>query len=150
MQDSYASEPSVRTRRVVNALVIILIVGLFAIGIAAYLSQRESWRNVERLKDVQAITNALHQYAASHGGDYPAGIDTRAKQIGSATTKCEVRTAQCSISVANDCVDLAPALTPYLKDMPNDPGRGNEEWTRYAVKLERSGGFLVVACDYSE
>lgn len=131
---------------------IVLVLGmLLAAGLVVfYLIGIDSRRNSVRLKDVQAITTALHQYTADHGGNLPADLDNRVRQIGTARSGCELDTAQCSIAQSTDCIDLGTSLEPYLKDTPTDPASGSVAYTHYAVRAERGGGFLVIACDYSE
>lgn len=150
MQEIFSAEIAPRAKRIRDVVVGVFVIGIILVGTFLFLSHRESWRNAERLRDIQAITTALHQYAALHGGVLPAGIDMREKEIGTAADGCGVQTAQCSMPATSACLDITPALAPFLKDMPRDPGGGSEARTRYAVRLERSGSFVVIACDYSE
>ena len=150
MDDFHAVGINLQKQRIIRISLGMFAVGLMFFSGTIYLSKREIRRNVERLEDIQAITTALHEYAAAHDGAYPVGLDARVRQIGSATAGCEMNTAQCSIGGTNDCIHLAPALSPYLKKMPYDPGSGSSERTHYAVRSEWGGRFLVIACDYSE
>lgn len=127
----------------------ILLVSTF-IGLMVYFFDIKARRNAERLRDVQTITNALHQYATDHRGAYPPELDANEKQIGSAQSNCQIATPQCSITEGDACVNLGLSLESYLDELPEDPKSGSAEHTHYAVRLERSGGFLVTACDYSE
>ncbi|MFZ1627163.1 MAG: hypothetical protein WAT81_05170 [Candidatus Moraniibacteriota bacterium] len=150
MEDFHAVGNNLRKQRITRVVLGVLTIFLMVISGTIYLSKREIRRNAERLEDIQAITIALHQYAALHEEAYPAGLDGCVRQIGSATRDCQISTAQCMISETTDCIDLAPVLSPYLKEMPYDPGSGSSERTHYAVQSERGGGFLVIPCDYSE
>lgn len=129
-----------------------LIIGLSTFMAIAFIYGRlDAWRNAERLRDVQTITNALHQYAADHGGAYPPGLDGTERQIGRASFGCDLRTSQCSVREGSDCLDLTVSLRPYLRSIPNDPGwAGNAWWTHYTVRKEKQGSFVVSACEYSQ
>ncbi len=142
--------PRERFRLIGRVVLWFALGGIFLVILAVYFSGLAARRNVQRLKDVQTITVALHQYAADHAGTYPDGLDAEEKQIGSAVTGCAVKTAQCAVKATNDCLNLTPALSPYLKDMPTDPKSGSDARTRYSVRLERGGRLLVTACDYTE
>ncbi len=131
---------------IILALTILVAFGFLVL----YLVGIDSRRNSVRLKDVQVITTALHAYAVEHGGSLPADLDTRVRQIGTAQSGCELDTAQCSIAQSTGCIDLGASLEPYLEDIPADPASGSVAHTHYAVRTERGGGFLVIACDYSE
>lgn len=131
-------------------IALILVVLIVMVLVFLYLAGIDTRRNATRLKDVQAITTALHQYVAEHNGNLPDGLDSRERQIGMASSGCFLSTAQCSIVQDTDCIDLNSSLRPYLKDLPADPATGSSSLTHYAVRIERGGGFLVIACDYSE
>ena len=150
MQEKMSFGTAGRVNWMILAIGGVVLISLVAIAFAWYFPGREARRNAERLRDVQAITGALQQYAALHAGAYPTGLDAEEKQIGSATTACGVQTAQCSIPETRGCLDLTVALDPFLEAIPVDPGMGSDARTRYAVRSERGGGLLVIPCDYSE
>lgn len=130
----------------------VLIVGLCALMVIVFVYSRlDAWRNRERLRDVQTITDAVHQYVADHRGTYPPGLDSTERQIGRASFGCHLRTPQCSIDEGSDCLDLTVSLRPYLWNIPDDPGwAGNAWWTHYAIRKERNGSFIVIPCEYSQ
>ncbi len=137
------------SKRMTKALAWLVVVGVFVLVFFAARYILNAYWNAERLKDVQMITVALRQYAADHGGAYPSGLDAEEKQLGNMADGCEVATPQCSI-VISSCLDLSKDLKPYLAEIPADPAKWRTERTRYAATVDRDGGLLVTACDYSK
>ncbi len=92
---------------VIGILAVLLAITLIAINPARQFSQAN---NTKRASDVNAILNAIDQYAADHKGALPGTIPTAAAVIGSATGQ----------------VDLCTALvTSYLAALPVDPLTNN-------------------------
>ncbi len=137
------------SRRATRVLAWAAVVGVSIVIFIAVRYVLDPYWNAERLKDAQAITAALLQYAADPKGTYPAGLDADDKQLGSSSTGCEITTSQCSISIPS-CLDLTRELGPYLAEIPSDPARWGKTRTRYAATVDRDGGLLVTACDYSK
>lgn len=106
-------------------------------------------RDARRITDIQKVTNALHQYVIDHQGALPPGIDGTQRQIGTATSDCALSTPYCSIQGDHDCIDLSEVLDPYLRDIPSDPGRGNNRRTHYSVRVDRNKALVVEACDFT-
>lgn len=135
-------------------LIVVGIIAILATIIVITLDPAERFRNAResrRLSDIQTISNAVHQYLIDKKGIYPAGIDERERQIGTAKTGCAVKTEVCSVSGAADCVDLSEPLKPYLPTLPEDPESGTAELSRYTIEREKSGNRIIVrACDSSE
>jgi type IV pilus assembly protein PilA len=95
---------------VIGILTILFAIALVAINPARQFSQAN---DTQRRSDVNAILNAIHQYAADNKGVLPAGITTTAKTVTS------------TAGAGN--VDLCAALVPtYIADMPLDPKTGTE------------------------
>lgn len=86
---------------VVGILAVLLTIVLIAINPARQFSQAN---NTKRQSDVNALLNAVHQYAADHKGVLPAGISTTPKEV--------------SFAGANICADL---VSDYLAALPADP-----------------------------
>ena len=100
---------------VIGILAVLLAITLIAINPAKQFSQAN---NTKRSSDVNAILNAVNQYAIDHHGDISAiGIpDSNAGPvvIGSDT--------------AGGKLDFCPQIVPtYIAEMPVDPTKGN--WT---------------------
>ncbi|MGE5042070.1 MAG: type II secretion system protein [Candidatus Levyibacteriota bacterium] len=100
---------------VIGILAVLLAITLIAINPARQFSQAN---NTKRASDINAILNAVGQYAAEHHGDISAiGIpvgSASAQIIGSNTGGGEL----------NFCPNIAPT---YIAQMPVDPQYGN--WT---------------------
>ena len=92
---------------VIGILALLLAITLIAINPAKQFMQAN---DTKRSSDVNAILNALNQYAADHKGQLPAGIGATATNIGSS---------------ASGGVDLCASLvTEYLAALPTDPTIG--------------------------
>ncbi|MDO8488167.1 MAG: type II secretion system protein [bacterium] len=89
---------------VIGVLAILLTIVLIAINPARQFSQSN---NTKRASDVNAILNAVDQFAADNKGKLPTGITTTSQVIGSAA--------------ADICADL---VTDYLAALPVDPLTG--------------------------
>ncbi len=90
---------------VIGILAVLLAITLIAINPAKQFSQAN---NTKRSSDVNAILNAVGQYAADNKGVVPAGITTSTQTISS--------------TAANICQDL---ITKYLAALPVDPLTNN-------------------------
>lgn len=86
---------------VIGILGILLAIVLVALNPAKQFAQAN---DTKRSSDVNAILNAVHQYAADHKGALPADITSPAENISTAAT--------------NICADLVPT---YLAQLPADP-----------------------------
>ena len=86
---------------VIGILAVLLAIVLIAINPARQFSQAN---NTKRRSDINAILNAVHQYAADNKGALPAGVTAVDQEITNAA--------------ANLCSDL---VTQYLAALPVDP-----------------------------
>lgn len=86
---------------VIGILAVLLAITLIAINPARQFSQAN---NTKRSSDVNAILNAVGQYAADNKGALPAGITTTSQTI--------------SNTGANICAGL---VTQYMAALPVDP-----------------------------
>ena len=94
---------------VIGILAVLLAITLIAINPARQFSQAN---NTKRSSDVNAILNAIDQYAADNKGALPGTIPTTAAVIGSNT--------------AGGQVDICTSLvTQYLAALPVDPLTNN-------------------------
>jgi type IV pilus assembly protein PilA len=90
---------------VIGILALLLAITLIAINPAKQFAQAN---DTKRSSDVNAILNAVDQYAADHKGQLPTGIGTSAAMIGTSG------------------VDLCGSLiTGYLAALPVDPTTGS-------------------------
>ena len=91
---------------VIGILALLLAITLIAINPAKQFAQAN---DTKRSSDVNAILNAVDQYAADHKGQLPAGIGNSATVVAS-----------------TGGVDLCNFLvTDYLAALPTDPTTGN-------------------------
>jgi len=86
---------------VIGILAVLLAIVLVAINPARQFAQAN---NTQRSNDVNALLNAIHQYAADNNGQLPDGITNSQLEIGTAG--------------ANICSTL---VTDYLAALPVDP-----------------------------
>lgn len=89
---------------VIGILAVLLAITLIAINPAKQFSQAN---NTKRRSDVNAILNAIDQYAADNKGALPTGITTTSQTINN--------------TAANICAAL---VTKYLAALPVDPLTG--------------------------
>ncbi len=94
---------------VIGILATLLSIVLVAINPARQFSQAN---NTQRRSDVNALLNAIHQYAADHSGTPPGGITNSALTI-----------ANSGAGTVNLCAALVP---DYIADIPLDPTDGTE------------------------
>lgn len=98
---------------VIGILAVLLAITLIAINPARQFAQAN---NTKRSSDVNAILNAVGQYAADNHGSLPAGL----------TANCSAAACDITGVVAAGNIDLCPALvTSYLAALPVDPLTNN-------------------------
>ncbi|TSC88143.1 MAG: Uncharacterized protein G01um101416_166 [Microgenomates group bacterium Gr01-1014_16] len=97
---------------VIGVLAVLLAITLIAINPARQFSQSN---DTKRSSDVNAILNAVHQYAADNKGTLPAGITTTGKLI-------RLSNPADPATDANICAALVPT---YLAALPVDPLTNN-------------------------
>lgn len=93
---------------VIGVLTILLSIVLVAINPSRQFQQAN---DTQRRSDVNAILNAIHQYAADNKGTLPSGITTTVKDV----------TSTAGATNVNLCAVLVPQ---YLADLPIDPKTG--------------------------
>lgn len=90
---------------VIGILAVLFAIVLVAINPARQFSQAN---NTKRSSDVNALLNAIHQYAADNKGTLPTGITTTAQNI------------------ANTGANICAAVVPqYIAALPVDPKVNN-------------------------
>lgn len=95
---------------VIGVLTVLLSIVLVAINPTRQFQQAN---DTQRRSDVNAILNAIHQYAADNKGALPTGITTTVKDITSTAGAANI----------NLCTLLVPK---YIADLPVDPKTGAE------------------------
>lgn len=92
---------------VIGILAVLLAIVLIAINPARQFSQAN---NTKRASDVNAILNAIDQYAADNHGTLPGTIPTTAAEIGNGVGQVDI---------------CAPLVSLYLAALPVDPLTNN-------------------------
>jgi len=92
---------------VIGILAVLLAITLIAINPAKQFAQAN---DTKRRSDVNAILNAIDQYAADNAGQLPNGIVTTTQNIGTGAGKSDL------------CSQLS---TKYLANLPADPTTGS-------------------------
>lgn len=88
---------------VIGILAVLLAIVLVAINPARQFAQAN---NTQRANDVNALLNAIHQYAADNNGTLPPGITNTPQPVGSEAGEADL------------CATL---VTDYLAALPVDP-----------------------------
>ena len=96
---------------VIGILAVLLAITLIAINPAKQFAQAN---DTKRRSDVNAILNAINQFAADNKGVLPAGITATATVIGAGVGQVDI------------CSDL---VTQYLAALPVDPTDGTDGTT---------------------
>ena len=107
---------------VIGILATLLAITLIAINPARQFSQSN---NTQRSSNVNAILNAVHQYAADNRGAVPAGISTTVQNI--ANTGADI------------CADV---ITTYMAALPRDPSLTGGNITDCTVAYD--SGYTIV------
>lgn len=92
---------------VIGILAVLLAIVLIAINPARQFAQAN---NTKRASDVNAILNAIDQFAADNHGTLPGTIPTTAAEIGNSVGQVDI---------------CAPLVTLYLAALPVDPLTNN-------------------------
>ncbi len=143
-------------------LVVIGIIGILAAIVIVAINPGRQFaqaRNAQRWNDVNALLNAVHQYAVDNNGSVPAGIDSNNQVVSaSASTGCDTTCGDTDpdgdgstpdVTTQAACLDLSGSLVDdYLTQIPMDPSTGAQSNTDYYItKQSGTGRVTVAACD---
>ncbi len=128
---------------VVAAIAILAGIVIVAINPAKQLADT---RNARRYSDVNAILNAVHQYAIDHDGDLPSDID----QDTDGDCPADDNNAESAICIDGSCsatlVNLYDDLvSTYIVDIPVDPSGATGENSNYHVVKDAGDRITVCA-----
>ena len=106
-------------------------------------------KNAQRRTDVNALLNAVYQYAIDNSGNLPAGLDssaTSSQVLGTASSGCD---AVCgAVTTKATCLNLSSDLTPtYIVSIPSDPSLMATTYTDYYIDQDANDRITVGACD---
>ena len=131
---------------VVAAIAILAGIVIIAINPSKQLGDTN---NAQRSSDVNAILNAVYQYAIDNNGSLPSGIDSVTgtyQVLGTDGTGCDSTCG--AVTTVAACVDLSSVLTPtYIVDIPSDPQNGSAANTDYYINRDGDGRVVVGSCD---
>ena len=134
-------------------IVIAILTVLFALVIIAVNPVRQFAQadNTQRRSDINALLNAVYQYAADNRGTVPGVVSSTStpQQIGDSSGNCAITCTPTGTSTVPTCVNLLPYLvSTYLVDIPKDPDQSASSTTHYAiVKSSTNNRLTVYACD---
>jgi len=112
---------------VIGVLAVLLTIVLIAINPARQFSQSN---DTKRRSDVNALLNAVHQYAADNKGVLPGGA--------------EIGVAPVVINIANTPTLCADLVTDYLAALPVDPLTNNGLPVTDCAALGWDTGYTIV------
>ncbi|MFA5134894.1 MAG: type II secretion system protein [Patescibacteria group bacterium] len=133
-------------------LVVIGIIGILAAIVIVAINPGRQFaqaRNAQRWNDVNALLNAIHQYAVDNNGSIPAGINATYQVFGTAGVDGNNPNACGAVVAEADTLDLTANLVPtYITGLPYDPSTGTDGHTDYYVAQDAGTGRVTVAtCD---
>ncbi|HOX96593.1 MAG TPA: type II secretion system protein [Candidatus Woesebacteria bacterium] len=131
----------------IELLVVILIISILSVTVFVALNPSKRFadaRDARRTSDVNSILTAVHEYIVDNGGVSPSGLSATERQLGTATTGCDVNCLTPQTPAA--CLDLSTSLSPYLKTIPTDPKVGTAAITGYKIVKDANGMVTVTAC----
>ena len=133
-------------------LLVVAAIGILAGIVIVALNpgkQLGDTRNAQRQSDVNAILNAVYQYAIDNNGNLPSGLDAvygSAQVLGTTGSGLD-STCTATTTVAAG-VDLTSDLVPtYIVGIPTDPQSGSAGNTDYYIDVEDTGRVTVGSCD---
>lgn len=131
---------------VIGILAVLLAITLIAINPARQFAQAN---NTQRSSDVNAILNAIGQYAAGNSGNLPDGAGPVALTTCTAAAPCVIS----NVAAVSPKIDLCSVLTTeYIAELPTDPSTGTgtptgacatDYNTRYEVYVASGGDSRV-------
>ncbi|MBU1167139.1 type II secretion system GspH family protein [Patescibacteria group bacterium] len=131
----------------VEIILVIAIITVLAAG--SYVALRpdlrlKEARDARRAEETNTLRDALFSYKLDHDSEFPSGVDTSLRMIGTDVAGCNSACGLETTEIA--CLDLSSDLAPYLGEMPEDPKDGTPGKTQYAVKKTANLTLKVIAC----
>ena len=146
------------SKRGFTLIELLVVIGIIAILAAIVIiavnpgRQFQQARDAQRWSDVNALLNAIHQYAVDNNGDIP-GIDAvtgTVEIVGTGDAAACPSTTCAGYTTVAGCLNLdsalAGAVQTYLTAIPTDPSTGSAAKTDYYVNLTGTRRVEVGAC----
>ncbi|MDD5469198.1 MAG: prepilin-type N-terminal cleavage/methylation domain-containing protein [Candidatus Peribacteraceae bacterium] len=127
---------------------LLLVIGIIAILASIVIvainptKQLGEARNAQRRSDVNAVLQAVYQYAIDNNGALPGNIATSEAEI------CDGAYASETCTGAGG-VDLSDLVGTYITAIPRDPQETDANWTGYYI-LQDSNGRVTVSASGAE
>lgn len=134
----------------IELLVVIAIIATLAVVVFVAFDPATRFaqaRNAQRSGAVSSLVSAVQQYVFEEEGQWPVGVDSTLRQIGTCTTGGATLCAGADAA----CVDLHSAanvgMLRFLPTVPQDPQEGTAETTGYAIVInDTTNALTVTAC----
>ena len=111
---------------VIGILAVLLAIVLIAINPARQFAQAN---NTQRASNVNAILNAIHEFAADNKGSLPTGLDAASCPTGVGCTITSGANAPANGATPGNVNLCASLVTTYIADLPVDPKTGTKSYT---------------------
>lgn len=134
----------------IEILLVIGIIAVLATVVIVALDPAKRFadaRDARRHTDVESILSAITQYVVDNKGQFPSGLSSPGKQLGTESGGCIFTDVHgCTTSNVDGCLDLSTDLARYLKSIPFDP-QGSAARTYYMAELDSNNIITVRACN---
>ncbi len=129
----------------IEILVVVALIAILAAVTIVAMNPGKNFadtRNATRSADVNAVLNAVTQFASEEGNTL--------SDLGTISSDCAAATC---IGSGTGCIDLGdeagPLVDEYIVEMPLDPTKGTAEDTGYTI-CQTSGGRVQIDARYAE
>ncbi|OGM28500.1 hypothetical protein A3D84_05460 [Candidatus Woesebacteria bacterium RIFCSPHIGHO2_02_FULL_42_20] len=100
-------------------------------------------RDTQRRADLSAISNAIYQFAAEHGGNLPDTDNNNSTSDFPTSPTCIGTSPTCfNLSAAGTVDTIVPV---YIAQLPYDPLNGSLENSNYTIYLNQATGRIVIS-----
>lgn len=131
----------------IELLIVIAIIGILAAVVIIAVNpgrQIAQGNNAARQSAVNAVLNAVGQYAVANAGNLPTGIAVTNRVLGT----CVAGATCTAVAVDAACTNLSASLVPtYVTSIPADPKTGTAADTDYYIIRDASNRITVGACE---
>ncbi len=135
--------------KIIIASTILVLLGIIFYTVIYPGTQTSALRNVRRWAHVNNLLDSINEYSVDNNGNPLPVIDEKLRMLGYAESGCDVLCgmAEETEKTMPECLNLATYLSGrYIRDIPYDPSKGDNQKTFYAVKRNAKGRVTVKAC----